>query len=324
MKIAVIFNLCRLTTPQELYIRYNSSVITDQSDEELNEEVEDEKFIEEIKDRWKGPSIEKVTIETILLQVFYELNSTLIDKTLRDNVKNDYRKQVEFVLKQATSEESREKIYFMFVALGRQNYQYQNQLRADDPGLIESLQQKVSEDEEQRPESILFNLNYSYYNLQYEYENLEESKMFDYQKRLENRILKLREITKLLSDQRKNTFLYDVRQICNQQLNTFEDNLLRLKITSDPSANNILNEIKSYLKNYTNESDSRRIEKTLNEIIMNYSDEIFKSPKSLEKLFEDVSITNTELLKCLLNSLDFRSSSNSFDLIRDLRNMLSD
>ncbi|CAM4816804.1 unnamed protein product, partial [Rotaria magnacalcarata] len=194
----------------------------------------------------------------------------------------------------------------MFVALGRQNYQYQNQLRADDPGLIESLQQKVSEDEEQRPESILFKLNYSYYNLQYEYENLEESKMFDYQKRLEYRILKLREITKLLSDQRKNTFLYDVRQICNQQLNTFEDNLLRLKITSDPSANNILNEIKSYLKNYTNEN------------------EIFKSPKSLEKLFEDVSITNTELLKCLLNSLDFRSSSNSFDLIRDLRNMLSD
>ena len=136
--------------------------------------------------------------------------------------------------------------------------------------------------------------------------------------------MKLREITKLLSDQRKNTFLYDIRQICNQQLNTFEDNLLRLKITSDPSANNILNEIKSYLKNYTNESDSRRIEKILNEIIMNYSDEIFKSPKSLEKLFEDVSLTNTELLKCLLNSLDFRSSSNSFDLIRDLRNMLSD
>ncbi|CAF2119000.1 unnamed protein product [Rotaria magnacalcarata] len=287
------FNETKRQSIEETLNQIEDSIITDQSDEE-------------IKDRWKGPSIEKVTIETILLQVFYELNSTLIDKTLRDNVKNDYRKQVEFVLKQATSEESREKIYFMFVALGRQNYQYQNQLRADDPGLIESLQQKVSEDEEQRPESILFKLNYSYYNLQYEYENLEESKMFDYQKRLEYRILKLREITKLLSDQRKNTFLYDVRQICNQQLNTFEDNLLRLKITSDPSANNILNEIKSYLKNYTNEN------------------EIFKSPKSLEKLFEDVSITNTELLKCLLNSLDFRSSSNSFDLIRDLRNMLSD
>ncbi|CAM4785996.1 unnamed protein product, partial [Rotaria magnacalcarata] len=287
------FNETKRQSIEETLNQIEDSIITDQSDEE-------------IKDRWKGPSIEKVTIETILLQVFYELNSTLIDKTLRDNVKNDYRKQVEFVLKQATSEESREKIYFMFVALGRQNYQYQNQLRADDPGLIESLQQKVSEDEEQRPESILFKLNYSYYNLQYEYENLEESKMFDYQKRLEYRILKLREITKLLSDQRKNTFLYDVRQICNQQLNTFEDNLLRLKITSDQSANNILNEIKSYLKNYTNEN------------------EIFKSPKSLEKLFEDVSITNTELLKCLLNSLDFRSSSNSFDLIRDLRNMLSD
>ncbi|CAF5166636.1 unnamed protein product, partial [Rotaria magnacalcarata] len=260
------FNETKRQSIEETLNQIEDSIITDQSDEELNEEVEDEKFIEEIKDRWKGPSIEK----------------------------------------QATSEESREKIYFMFVALGRQNYQYQNQLRADDPGLIESLQQKVSEDEEQRPESILFKLNYSYYNLQYEYENLEESKMFDYQKRLEYRILKLREITKLLSDQRKNTFLYDVRQICNQQLNTFEDNLLRLKITSDPSANNILNEIKSYLKNYTNEN------------------EIFKSPKSLEKLFEDVSITNTELLKCLLNSLDFRSSSNSFDLIRDLRNMLSD
>ncbi|CAF4238641.1 unnamed protein product, partial [Rotaria magnacalcarata] len=122
--IQVVYReFCRLTSRQESYVRYNSSIITNQTDDELNEAAEDARFVEKIKESWAGFNIKKVTIETTLLQVFYELNSTHIDKTLRDRAKNDYKKQIEFILSQVTSDGSREKVYFMFLALGQHNYQ---------------------------------------------------------------------------------------------------------------------------------------------------------------------------------------------------------
>ncbi|CAF5075633.1 unnamed protein product, partial [Rotaria magnacalcarata] len=145
--IQVVYReFCRLTSRQESYVRYNSSIITNQTDDELNEAAEDARFVEKIKESWAGFNIKKVTIETTLLQVFYELNSTHIDKTLRDRAKNDYKKQIEFILSQVTSDGSREKVYFMFLALGQHNYQCEDH----DSETINRIYQTEVDDEEQR------------------------------------------------------------------------------------------------------------------------------------------------------------------------------
>ncbi|CAF4115131.1 unnamed protein product [Rotaria magnacalcarata] len=145
--IQVVYReFCRLTSRQESYVRYNSSIITNQTDDELNEAAEDARFVEKIKESWAGFNIKKVTIETTLMQVFYELNSTHIDKTLRDRAKNDYKKQIEFILSQVTSDGSREKVYFMFLALGQHNYQCEDH----DSETINRIYQTEVDDEEQR------------------------------------------------------------------------------------------------------------------------------------------------------------------------------
>ncbi|CAF3824772.1 unnamed protein product [Adineta steineri] len=308
---SVYRELCSLINSQEQEVKHD----------QLNERNQDLSFIEKIKQLIREKStdvklenrslliIEK-SVETILLQVLYELDDIYNDESLRNKAINDYKEQVQFILKPDKLSKNFEKCLFMFQTLCKQSYFYNDSLDTD------VLQKTVQKD----IENSLFELDYNYHDLRYDFENVEKSKRFQYAENFNKHFEKLKKVKENLLKQAKYNYFFQAEQIYLRLYDDLKGILFRLRIEKDLSSKNIIDQIDLYFENNNQQEDDEwnKIEKILSEIL---PDNFNKT----EKIFENLCKEDFKKhFKCLLNSFNSQSSSNPFEIIRKLKKILDE
>ncbi|CAF3851123.1 unnamed protein product [Adineta steineri] len=306
---SVYRELCSLIDSEEQEVKHD----------QLNERNQDMSFIEKIKqlirEKSKNVKLENTplliiekSVETILLEVLYELDDIYNDESLRDKAIIDYKKQVEFILRPDELSENFEKCLFMFQTLCKQGYFYNSSLATD-----------VSQNVEQKEiENSLFELDYNYHYLRYDLENAEKSKRFEYIENFNEYFEELKKIKENLLEQTNDNCFFQAKQICLRLYDDLKDDLFRLRVEKDLSSKNIIDQIDLYFENKNEQKDDEwnKIEKILSDILADSSNKI-------EEIFENLCKEDFKKhFKCLLNSFNLESLSNSFEIIRKFKQIL--